>query len=115
LDALAIVSLFGAVGGLGGLATALTAISSRRKLKAEGDMFIVKAADSLTSTAMRQLERLEKDVQQLTAKVAEYRAQLELAMQREWALEGRVNALKARVSVLEGYIKAQNLEVPRVE
>lgn len=104
--------LFGALGGLGGLAAILTALFSRRKLRREGDTFVVQAADSLTAMAMRQLDRLEKDVQELTAKVAEYRTRLEAAMKREALLEVDLRSLRGRVDVLERFIAAQGLVPP---
>lgn len=105
-------AIFGAVGGLGGLAAILTVLFSRRKLRAEGDTFVVQAAESLTSIAMRQLARLEKDVQDLTRQVAEYRFQMEDAVRREALLGADLKKLRARVAVLERFITAQGLVAP---
>lgn len=105
-------AIFGALLGGGGVAAVLTALFSRRKLLAQGDTFVVQAADSLTSMAMRQLDRLEKDVQELTEKVAEYRIRLEAAMKREAILEVDLRTLRERVDVLEQFIAAQGLVPP---
>jgi predicted nucleic acid-binding Zn-ribbon protein len=104
--------ILGAIGGFGGFAALLTALFSRKKLNRESDLFAVRAAESLTSMAMRQLGQLERDILALKTRVDDYRVQLESALVREKKLEGRVTLLQTRVGKLEEYIKSHGLAVP---
>lgn len=115
MDSNLVILLLGAMGGLGGLAAVLTAVFSKRKLTAEGDLFVVQAANSLTSIAMRHLTRIENDMKDLNDRLTDYRTRLEAALIREKELEGRVTLLQNRVAVLEGYIAAHGLTIPNGE
>jgi hypothetical protein len=112
-EVLAVV--LGALLGGSGIAGVLTVVFSRRKIKAEGDTFITDAAGSLVGTALKQLGRLEKEVAGLARDIDNYRVQLEAAVIRETELTVQIKSLQRRVQVLEDFITAHGLVVPKLQ
>lgn len=113
---LAIAAFFGAVSGL--VTWFLT--KDRRQAEIEEKQarkkaLLTEASENVLDMALKQLERLERDVKQLNVRIEEYRHQLDKAMEKEQSLIMQVGKLRKRVGVLEEYIVEHNLDVPRVE
>ena len=107
------------VAALGTVASGFTVFQSRRKIAAEAEKekanresILVNASESLVGVVMRQLDFMDGEIKKLQATVNEYRSQVENATRQENALRAEITSLKTRVSVLEGFIKAQGWQVP---
>jgi uncharacterized protein YlxW (UPF0749 family) len=111
--------ILGFIGAIGGLSGFFVAIISRKKVKAETEGTLVKAAKDVVNIAMDQLAVLEKELKNLRQQterlnqlVEDYRAQILVAAEQAKIQVVRTSALEERVRLLEEVLQSHGVPIP---